>query len=63
MINLEYNAAIQVIKATPHHVRIVAARKIETVSSPLESPSSELLTDIIFKGECHWSIKFHGLGS
>ena len=53
MINLEYNAAIQVIKATPHHVRIVAARKIETVSSPLESPSSELLTDIIFKGECH----------
>lgn len=58
MINLEYNAAIQVIKATPHHVRIVAARKIETVSSPLESPSSELLTDIIFKGECHCVIQY-----
>lgn len=51
MINLEYNAAIQVIKATPHHVRIVAAHKIDTRSSPLESPNSELLRDIIFKGE------------
>lgn len=50
MINLEYNAAIEVIKNTPHHVRIVTARKIEAESSPLESPSSELLRDIIFKG-------------
>lgn len=50
MINLEYNAAIQVIKATPHHVRIVAARKNKTGSSPVESPNSELLRDIIFPG-------------
>ena len=52
MINLEYNAAIQVIKATPHHVRIVAARNKKSRSSPLESPNSELLRDIIFPGVC-----------
>ena len=51
MINLEYNAAIQVIKATPHHVRIVAGRKIRTTGpSPLESPNSELLSNVIFQG-------------
>ena len=50
MINLEYNAAIQVIKATPHHVRIVAARKIKIGPSPLDSPNSELLSNLIFQG-------------
>jgi len=51
MINLEYSAAIEVIKATPHHVRIVAARRHDITSPPLGSPSSEVLQQIVFKGE------------
>ena len=47
MVNLEYNAAMQVINALPHHVRIVAARKIEAVSSPPKSPNSELLRGVL----------------
>ena len=48
IVNLEYNAAIEVIKTLPLHVTIVAACKIEAVSLLPESPNSELL-----KGVCN----------